>query len=187
MVGVSSTETLFERVSFFERNRNFSKVITLLRDVAFGNAKRLSRRSVVLRTFGRAIALSALLTFTMDALNVDVLLAAVIGQVSFQDNPEILDSAFDTTPVASASAIHAAQGLPSTAPSRQQSVSGTRILHAFQGTIIVEDVDSPTVLDGSNTEMLVHDVQHRYSKPVPSEHSTVLITDRTISFLRILI
>ena len=108
--------------------------------------------------------LGALLTafvFFADAINADILYAAAIGDLQFQDNPYILDSGTDSTSVVPV------QFVPHTnyfALAHFDDGSAKQLSqvphHVFQGTVVVEDVDSPSVLDGETTSSLKFSLHH---------------------------
>ena len=132
-------------------------------------------------------ALFTLLIFFADTINVDILYAAIIGDIRFDDNPLIIDSACDSTSVipdvlqphvnyfAVAKYDGGASNIHGHAKSR------------FFGTTIIEDVDSPAVLDGESTDNLTYDLQSYYTRAKIDSESAVTTLDRTITYSRLLI
>jgi hypothetical protein len=130
-------------------------------------------------------ALFTLLVFFADTINVDILYAAIIGDIRFDDNPLILDSATDSTSVipdilqphvnyfAAAKYDGGASNIHGHAKSR------------FFGTTIIEDVDSPAVLDGESTDNLTYDIKSYFTQTKVDEVSAVTTLDRTITYSRL--
>jgi hypothetical protein len=133
--------------------------------------------------FLRVVLFFVVFCFIADALNLDVLFAAATGAVSFEDNPAILDSVFDTTPVHAPEIVQNAQ---LTLPAGKKTVS-KNVGHIFDGTIIAEDVDSPTVLDASTSDAVVCQTLPTLYTSSEQRGSTVITFDRTTRFLCILI
>jgi hypothetical protein len=157
-------------------------VLRLIRHIAFGeNSRRPSRTVRVLRHFARVVACVVMMTYLLDAINVDVIYAAVSGDMHYHDNPEILDSQFDSGCVATATVLGVA-----VQPTGHSSTT-VQAPVKFTGTIVYEDVDSPTVLDGESQHDLVYEIAVYVSAPEPDPASVTPSMDRTISFLRILI
>ena len=134
----------------------------------------------------RLIALFTVFVFFMDTINIDVLYAGMKGNIRFEDNPLILDSQFDTTPVAqnTGNTTNYFSLVKSTATRTELS---SKSIKKFFGTTIIEDVDSPTVLDGSSTATLEYYLRPFFifsevQKPCPPT-----IFNRTITFLCLLI
>ena len=131
-------------------------------------------------------ALFTILVFFADAINVNILYAAIIGEIQFQDNPLILDSASDSTSVAPNvvqphinyfEVCKFAGGATTLSP-----------IPKFHGSTIIEDEDSPTILDGcSSTATLTYDLRSY----APTEESALPASalsptlDRTITFGRL--
>ncbi len=131
--------------------------------------------------FGARLIVSfVLLIFIADAINVDVLYAMAIGDLQFQDNPDIFDSQFDSTPVCPAPTI-------ATHGPRNSTLAQRALNHKFRGTIILEDIDSPTVLDGTVSSNLLSSVLEFFVQKDHNSSSAILSFDRTISFQRLLI
>jgi hypothetical protein len=161
----------------------YAQLITAFRHIAQGG------RARELRGFSRAAAhlarMGALLTiliFFADTINADILYAAIIGDVQFQDNPLILDSASDATSV-----------VPNVvqphvnyfALAKYDGGATTIARHAaprFHGTTIIEDEDSPSVLDGGTTATLTYDIQSYYTQATIDEKSALTTLDRTITY-----
>lgn len=131
----------------------------------------------------RGLTLTIIFICLMDAINVDVIFAAVSGNMRYQDNPAITDSQFDTGSATQAYINIFAQA----APINHLPASKIAITYKFLGTTIYEDVDSPTVLDGGSTVSLIYCIR-AYKGDAANSYAHVRPTlDRTISFLRILI
>jgi hypothetical protein len=123
-----------------------------------------------------------MLTYLMDAINVDVIYASIVGDMHYHDNPAILDSQFDSGVPLAPSSILGIQ-----VQAEQHSAAAVQAPLKFSGTIVYEDVDSPTVLDGESTSDLVYELKAYVSAPDPVVQDVTPLVDRTISFLRILI
>lgn len=127
-------------------------------------------------------ALFTVLVFFLDTINADILYAAIRGEIRFQDNPLILDSATDATsvvPDAVAPHINYFQlakydGGPKQLSQHRQP--------RFHGTTIIEDEDSPTVLDGATTDTLTYDIVSYYTQAKIEEESALTTLDRTITY-----
>jgi hypothetical protein len=163
-------------------------LIAAFRHIATGRpARELRRMQRVGAHFAQIGALFTLLVFFADTINVDILYAAIIGDIRFDDNPLILDSASDSTSVipdvlqphvnyfAAAKFDGGASNIHRHAKSR------------FFGTTIIEDEDSPAVLDGESTANLTYDLQSYYTQAKIDEQSAVTTLDRTITYARLLI
>ena len=158
-------------------------MLQILRTIAFGeHARRETAGTRVLRHAIRALAFGVMLTYLCDAINIDVIYAAISGDMQYHDNPAILDSQFDTGNTATL--IQLPGGHTATNAHTDQ------VLYAPQkcvGTIVYEDVDSPTVLDADSQTDLVYEVSNYTRCPDPAPLIVHTPLDRTISFLRILI
>jgi hypothetical protein len=122
------------------------------------------------------IVISALIfIFLMDAINVDILYAAMQGDMLYSDNPAIVDSALDTNTAQfyQASSVH--RDIPA-------KVSKCAILH---GHIVFEDVDSPTVLECDNTATLLGECFLYPDLETVSLTSDSPVFDRPITFLQL--
>lgn len=124
--------------------------------------------------------------FLLDTINADVLIAAIAGEIRFEDNPLILDSQFDATRAGDGVHVH------TNAFELAKFDGGAKCLHShatprFFGTTIIEDVDSPTVLDGASTATLNYSIKpdFRHSEAITETPPTTI--DRTISFSCLLI
>jgi hypothetical protein len=126
-------------------------------------------------------SLMTVLIFFLDTINADIIYAAIIGDVRFEDNPLILDSATDSTSV-----------IPNTAQpnyfqlAKFDGGSATNVhkhvLPRFLGTTIIEDADSPTVLDGATTQTLTFVVTSYFAQLKVAGESTIPTLDRTITY-----
>jgi hypothetical protein len=132
-------------------------------------------------------ALFTVLVFFADTINVDILYAAIIGDVQFQDNPLILDSATDSTSI-----------VPTIQPPHINYYElakydggptqiSRHIVPKFLGTTIIEDEDSPTVLDGATTSSLTYVFHNQFARTRIDEESAVTTLDRTITYSRLMI
>ena len=61
------------------------------------------------------------------------------------------------------------------------------IVPRFFGTTIIEDVDSPAVLDGESTANLTYDLHSYFTKAKIDSESAVTTLDRKITYSRLLI
>jgi hypothetical protein len=157
-------------------------LITAFRHIAYGgDAHELRGWARTAVHLVRIIAVLNILVFFADTINADILFAAIIGNVQFQDNPLILDSASDSTSVAPTilrphiNYFEAAKYAGGT--------TRLSVVPRFLGTTIIEDVDSPSVLDGETTAILTYNI--RSYAPMeealpPASAPTSL--DRTITF-----
>ena len=158
-------------------------MIRSFRHIALGGSTRQLRgRARVAAHFARVGAIFTILVFFGDTINVDILYAAIIGDVQFQDNPLILDSATDGTSVVPTIQpphinyyeLAKYDGGPTNA--------SRHVVPRFFGTTIIEDEDSPTVLDGANTESLTYDIQSYFTEAKIDSESAVTTLDRTITY-----
>ncbi len=131
-------------------------------------------------------AFFTILVFFADAINVNILYAAIIGNFQFQDNPLILDSATDTTSVVpNVVRPHINYFVVCKYDGGATTLSK---LPKFYGTKIIEDEDSPTILDGcSSTATLTYDIRsyapiEEAALPASALSPTL---DRTITFGRL--
>jgi hypothetical protein len=158
-------------------------LIAAFRHIATGRpARELRRMQRVAAHFAQLGALITILVFFADTINADILYAAIIGEVQFQDNPLILDSATDGTSVIPDALqphinYYAAAKYDGGASTIQR-----HVVPRFLGTTIVEDVDSPGVLDGSTTETLNYDFQSYFIQAKIDEESALTTLDRTIAY-----
>ena len=161
-------------------------MIKAFRHIALGGSTReVTGFARLASHLARVGALFTVLVFFADTINADILYAAIKGDVRFQDNPLILDSATDGTSV-----------VPDIAPpdyfklakfdGGAKSVSKT-VQYKFPGTTILEDVDSPTVLDGASTQTLTYEALPSYTHETIDETSAITTLDRTITYSRLLI
>ncbi len=135
-----------------------------------------------MRHVARVLACVVMMTYLLDAINIDVIYAAVTGDMHYHDNPAILDSQFDSGTTADAPSV---VGIPVQLASHSATTLQAPV--KFSGTIVYEDVDSPTVLDGESQSDLVYEIAVYISAPEPTRALVIPLVDRTISFLRILI
>ncbi len=132
-------------------------------------------------------ALFTVLVFFADTINADILYAAIVGDVQFQDNPLILDSATDSTSVVPDCFAHHVNYFAASKYDEGATNVHRHIVPRFFGTTIIEDADSPGVLDGASTATLTYDFQSYYIKAKIEEQSAVTTLDRTITYSRLLI
>ncbi|HEX5316647.1 MAG TPA: hypothetical protein VFX22_08350 [Candidatus Kapabacteria bacterium] len=131
-------------------------------------------------------ALCTILVFFADTINVNIIYAAIVGNFQFQDNPYILDSASDATSIIpNVVRPHINYFKVAKYDGGRTTVS---TIPKFHGTTIVEDEDSPTILDGcSSTATLTYDIRSY----APTEEAALPISelsptlDRTITFGRL--
>lgn len=127
-------------------------MISAFRLIALGGGTRkLSGLQRVAAHLARIGSLLTILVFFADTINADILYAAIIGDVRFEDNPLILDSATDGTsviPVAIQPHTNYFQLAKYDGGAKKMS---QHAIPRFHGTTITEDADSPSVLDGSTT------------------------------------
>jgi len=126
------------------------------------------------------IALALCFLFTMDAINIDVLYAEAQEHYAYHDNPSIVDSQFDTT----------FQAIPYTSQGTSiQNIAKVKFNNhlKFKGAILYEDIDSPTVLDGTSTQTLITSFRSYFIGYSAPEHTVHTTFDRTISYLCLLI
>jgi hypothetical protein len=132
-------------------------------------------------------ALLTLLVFFADTINVDILYAAIIGDIRFDDNPLILDSATDSTSVIPDILQPHVNYFAAAKYDGGASNVHRHVMPRFFGTTIIEDADSPAVLDGESTGNLTYDLQSYYTQAKIDEQSAVTTLDRTITYNRLLI
>lgn len=164
-------------------------MIAAFRQIALGGSSRgLRRRSRIVASLARLGALLTVLVFFADTINADILYAAIMGDVRFEDNPLILDSATDATSVVP----NVTQAHPNYFELAKYNDSGAKQVHRaviprFYGTTILEDVDSPSVLDGETTDALTFSL-HSYDPALKFDRANTPTTlDRTITYSRLLI
>jgi hypothetical protein len=121
--------------------------------------------------------------YTADTLNLNVLYAAVVGQIEFVDNPDVEDSLFDiSTPTASPATFI-------TYTSSKIPVSDVTIAKTSANfrTRVYEDIDAVGIDDAHTSADFV--VALLPYPPNTSEyaHTTDLIIDRIIAFRQLLI
>jgi hypothetical protein len=163
-------------------------MISSFRHIALGgDTRKLNGWQRVAAHLARIGSLLTVLIFFADTINADILYAAIIGDIQFQDNPLILDSATDSTSVVPD--IHsphinyfelAKYDGGATQISRH-------IIPKFFGTTIIEDEDSPTVLDGATTSSLTYVFHNQFARLQIDEESAVTTLDRTITYSRLMI
>ena len=151
--------------------------------VALKKLRGASRAAVLLARMG---ALLTVVVFFADTINADILYAAIAGDVQFQDNPLILDSSTDSTSVIPASlAPHVNYFQLAKFDNGKQKQVGNRLLTHFHGTTIIEDVDSPSVLDGETTATLSYSVAVYDPTLIVREEGAIATLDRTITYSRL--
>ncbi len=159
-------------------------LIAAFRHIATGRpARELRSVQRVTALLAQSIAIFTVLVFFADTINADILYAAILGDVQFQDNPLILDSATDSTSIIPDALLPHANyfSLAKFDQGGTKTVKGHR-LPKFFGTTILEDVDSPGVLDGATTETLTFEFQSYFTLARIDESSAVTTLDRTITF-----
>jgi hypothetical protein len=163
-------------------------VIAAFRHIATGRpARELRRMQRVGAHLAQLGALFTLLIFFADTINADILYAAIIGDVQFEDNPLILDSATDSTSVVpDAFQAHVNYFAAAKYDGGTSNVH-RHVVPRFFGTTIIEDADSPAVLDGESTENLTYDFKSYFTQTKIDEESAVTTLDRTITYSRLLI
>jgi hypothetical protein len=111
----------------------------------------------------------------MDAINVDILYAAMQGDLLYSDNPAIVDSALDTNTAQfyQASAVHR---------DISAKINQSVILH---GHTVFEDADSPTILECDNTGTLIGECFLYPEFEVLSVTADAPAIDRPITFLQL--
>ncbi len=159
-------------------------MIQAFRHIAYGgSARELRGRTRVAAHIVRFVALLNILVFFSDTINVNILYAAILGDVQFQDNPYILDSATDSTNIApnivtphvNYFELAKFDGGP-TNVSRHGAQN-------FCGTTIVEDEDSPGTLAGDSTATLTYDIRSYAPTEAATLHERAApVLDRTITF-----
>jgi len=162
-------------------------LISAFRHIAHGGrARELRGFSRAAAHLARIGALCTILVFFADAINVNILYAAILGNFQFQDNPYILDSASDATSVVpNVVRPHINYFEVAKYDGGRTSISN---IPKFHGTTIIEDEDSPTILDGcSSTATLTYDIRsyapiEEAALPASALSPTL---DRTITFGRL--
>ncbi len=165
-----------------------TSMIRAFRHIATGgNTRQLKGLSRHAAYVARLLALLSIFVFFLDTINADILYAALAGDVRFEDNPLIVDSATDQTSVVPALAVHVNYFALAKYDGGSSSMA-KRIIPRFYGMTILEDVDSPTVLDGESTESLTAStVKHSFANPRSAGASLFATRDRTITYGRLLI
>ena len=163
-------------------------MIAAFRHIATGRpARELRRMQRVGAHLAQLGALLTLLVFFADTINVDILYAAIIGDIRFDDNPLILDSATDSTSVIPDILQPHVNYFAAAKYDGGASNVHRHVMPRFFGTTIIEDADSPAVLDGESTGNLTYDLQSYYTQAKIDEQSAVTTLDRTITYNRLLI
>ena len=158
-------------------------MIQAFRHIALGGSTReLKGFARLAAHFARIGSLVTVLIFFADTINADILYAAIIGQVQFEDNPLIIDSATDSTSIVPAIAKPHINYFQLASHDGGAKQIAPHVIHKFHGTTISEDEDSPTVLDGANTLSLTYVVHHYFAQAQTREESTVPTLDRTIAY-----
>lgn len=159
-------------------------LIAAFRHIATGRPTReLQRFQRAGALLAQGIALFTVLVFFADTINADILYAAIIGDVQFQDNPLILDSATDSTNIIP-EALQPHVNYFAIAKYEHSGATNVKRHHTpkFFGTTILEDVDSPGVLDGATTETLTYEFQSYFTLARIDEPSAMTTHDRTITY-----
>jgi hypothetical protein len=163
-------------------------LIAAFRHIATGRpARELRRMQRVGAHFAQLGALLTVLVFFADTINADILCAAIIGDIRFDDNPLILDSATDSTSVIPDALQPHVNYYAAARYDGGASNVHRHVVPRFLGTTIIEDVDSPGVLDGASTDTLNFDIQSYYTQTKIDEESAITTLDRTIAYSRLLI
>jgi hypothetical protein len=158
-------------------------LIAAFRHIATGRpARELRRMQRVGAHLAQLGALFTLLIFFADTINVDILYAAIIGDIRFDDNPLILDSATDSTSVIPDVLQPHVNFFAAAKYDGGSSNIHRHIVPRFFGTTIIEDADSPAVLDGESTENLTYDIKSYFTQSKIDEQSAVTTLDRTITY-----
>lgn len=131
----------------------------------------------------RFVALLNILVFFSDTININILYAAIIGDVQFQDNPYILDSATDSTNVAPNVVKPHVNYFALAKYNEGRTNLSQHTTSKFSGTTIIEDEDSPGVLECDSTATLTYELRSYAPTEVailPERAPPML--DRTITF-----
>jgi hypothetical protein len=164
-------------------------MISAFRHIALGGSTRkLKGLQRVAAHLARIGSLLTVFVFFADTINADILYAAIIGDVRFEDNPLILDSATDGTSVIPTAIqphtnyFQLAKYEPATTLGGGANQVGRHHLPAFHGTTIAEDADSLSVLDGATTAAFTFSIL-RYSPDLTiGVESASPTLDRTITY-----
>ena len=132
----------------------------------------------------RVVALLNILVFFSDTINVNILYAAIIGDVQFQDNPYILDSATDTTSIApNVTSPHVNYFAVAKYAERHNTTVAHHAKSTFSGSTIIEDEDSPGVLECDSTATLNYEIRsYAPTEAATLQERTLSTLDRTITF-----
>jgi hypothetical protein len=163
-------------------------LISAFRHIATGRpARELRRLQRVGAHLAQIGALFTVFIFFADTINADILYAAIIGDVQFLDNPLILDSATDSTSVVPDVLQPHVNYFAAAKYDGGATNVHRHIIPRFFGTTIIEDADSPAVLDGECTANLTYDLHTFFIQDKIESQSAVTTLDRTITYGRLLI
>jgi hypothetical protein len=163
-------------------------MIRAFRHIALGGSTRnLSGIARVGAHLARLGSLITILIFFADTVNADILYAAIAGQIRFEDNPLILDSATDSTSIIPDIARPHVNYFQLAKLDGGAKQLAQHSVPRFFGTTITEDEDSPTVLDGATTQSLTFVFQTYFAQTKIDKESAVPTLDRTITYGRLLI
>jgi hypothetical protein len=158
-------------------------MIQAFRHIALGGSARdlrgFTRFAAYLARIGSLITV---LIFFADTINADILYAAIVGQVRFEDNPLILDSATDQTSVVPDIVRPHINYFQLANYDGGAKEFARHSVPQFHGTTISEDEDSPTVLDGATTQSLTYVVRTYFAHITIDQESAVPTLDRTITY-----
>jgi len=163
-------------------------MLKVFRNVAYGEVS--ASPTLFERVLGRGLRLFTLaVTFIclMDAINVDVIYAALGGDMRYQDNPAIVDSQFDSGVLQLDASQSFFQHFDQSISRHQRDRTVLQAPIKFLGTVIYEDVDSPTVLDGATTSTLIYYLLPTTPFQKVRSEGALAAFDRPISFLQLLI
>ncbi|MDP4198234.1 MAG: hypothetical protein Q8922_04945 [Bacteroidota bacterium] len=163
-------------------------MIGAFRHIALGGSTRkLTGFQRVAAQLARVVSIITVLVFFADTINADILYAAIKGDVRFDDNPLILDSATDGTGVIPASLVPHTNYFALAKYDGGAKQISRHIIPRFHGTTIIEDADSPSVLDGATTATLTFSCfQYDPTLKIDQASATPML-DRTITYSRLLI
>ena len=152
-------------------------------DLKFSSA---SRARKAMRSCGQIVFFLYLALFVCDTINIDVLCATIKGNITFVDDPSILDSLFDTGTTHHSSAfdapVHSNYHHSFTSKDHRHIKDDNLVKN-----VIAEDEDSPGIADAVLSSSFAD--QGELPRPESSENAdtTIPILDRTINYQRILI
>ncbi|MFI5263588.1 MAG: hypothetical protein ACHQM6_03635 [Candidatus Kapaibacterium sp.] len=145
-----------------------------------------SRMAIAMRFAGKIVFVLYLGLFISDTINIDVLSAALKGDVTFVDDPYISDSLFDIGPQHLCSAFD----VPFHSNIHQEFTSKDHRRIADDNlvkNVITEDEDSPGIADAILSSSFAEHSELPRPQSEAEIDSTIPSLDRTISYQRILI